>query len=96
MEDDPIKEMIDRKDLMYVSNSANEAIKNLKEVSKKQEYHIERDEINRLILEKSENHIKWAGIIKIAFLLTSALIQLWIMKSFFKQNSIPYQSVSTE
>lgn len=46
-----------------------------------------------MILQQSENRIKWTGIIKITFLLTSALIQLWIMKSFFKQNSVAYQPV---
>lgn len=35
--------MIDSKDLAIVSKSINEAIKELKEVSKNQEFHIERD-----------------------------------------------------
>lgn len=92
--EDPVREIIDRKDLSYVVKSLSGAIHTFKEVSKNEQYHIERDEINRVILEQSENRIKWTGIIKIAFLLTSALIQLWIMKSFFKGSSVSYQPVS--
>ena len=62
-------------------------------MGRNQQFHIERDEINKNILEKSETKIKWTGIIKIVFLLASALIQLWIMKGFFKSNSVPYQPV---
>ena len=85
--------MIDSKDVQIVASSLSQAINSMKEVGKNEQFHIERDEINRLILEKSESRIKWAGIIKIGFLLISALIQLYIMKSFFRQNSIPYQPV---
>lgn len=73
--------------------SLKDSINSLKEVGRNQKFHIERNEINRNILEKSESKIKWAGIIKIGFLITSALIQLWIMKSFFQKNSVPYQPV---
>ena len=85
--------MIDSKDVQIVASSLSQAINSMKEVGKNEQFHIERDEINRVILEKSESRIKWAGIIKIGFLLISALIQLYIMKSFFRQNSIPYQPV---
>jgi hypothetical protein len=69
------------------------SLRDLAEISKNQEFHMERDEVHKIILEESESRIKWAGIIKIAFLLASALIQLWIMKGFFKQAN-PYQPVN--
>ena len=64
----------------------------MSEISRNQEFQIERDDIHKLNLEQSENKIKWAGIVKIVFLLASALIQLYIMKGFFT-NSNPYQPV---
>ena len=92
-ESDPFKAVIDKKDFHYVLKSLSEAIESMKEVGRNQQFHIERDEVNKEILEKSEVKIKWTGIIKIFFLLASALIQLWIMKGFFKQNSMPYQPI---
>lgn len=64
----------------------------MESISRNQEYQIERDEKHKVNLEDSESKIKWAGIIKIFFLLGSALIQLWIMKGFFTASN-PYQPV---
>ena len=93
-EDDPFKTIIDKKDLRLVFKSLVTTIESMKEVGRNQQFHIDRDEVNKKILEESEVKIKWTGIIKIFFLLASALVQVWIMKGFFKQNSMPYQPVS--
>ena len=92
-EDDPLVKMIDKKDIKYVEEVLVGVFKGLTEISRNQQYHIERDESHKNTLEQSESSIKWTGIIKILFLLSSALIQLWIMKGFFKNNQHPYQPV---
>lgn len=84
--------MIDKKDINLVQEALSEAYQQMESISRNQEYQIERDEKHKVNLEDSENKIKWAGIIKIIFLLGSALIQLWIMKGFFTSSN-PYQPV---
>ena len=75
--------MIDKKDVNIVQAALAEAYQEMEAISRNQEYQVERDEKHKVNLEDSESKIKWAGIIKIVFLLGSALIQLWIMKGFF-------------
>jgi hypothetical protein len=89
---DPVRKMIDKKDINLVQGALTEAYNQMESISRNQEYQIERDEKHKINLEDSESKIKWAGIIKIAFLLGSALIQLWIMKGFFTAGN-PYQPV---
>jgi hypothetical protein len=95
-EDDPLVKIIDKRDLKYIEGVLVGVYKSLDTISRNQQFHIERDETHKITLEESESHIKWTGIIKIVFLLSSALIQLWIMKGFFKNNEAhAYQPVMT-
>lgn len=95
-EDDPLVKMIDKRDIKYVESVLGSVFKGLSDISRNQQFHIERDESHKTTLEDSESSIKWTGIIKILFLLSSALIQLWIMKGFFKNNqSQAYQPVES-
>ena len=96
-EDAPLVKMIDKRDIKLVEEVLSNVHKSLTTISRNQQFHIERDESHKSTLEDSESSIKWTGIIKIVFLLSSALIQLWIMKGFFKGNSNqPYQPVDTQ
>jgi dynactin complex subunit len=95
-ENDPLVNIIDKRDLKYIERVLAGVHKSLETISRNQQFHIERDETHKNTLEESESHIKWTGIIKIIFLLSSALIQLWIMKGFFKSNEPhAYQPVMT-
>lgn len=95
-ENDPLINIIDKRDLKYLEGVLGSVHKSLESISRNQQFHIERDESHKATLEESESHIKWTGIIKIIFLLSSALIQLFIMKGFFKNNEVhPYQPVQT-
>lgn len=95
-ENDPLINIIDKRDLKYLEGVLSSVHKSLEAISRNQQFHIERDESHKSTLEESESHIKWTGIIKIVFLLSSALIQLFIMKGFFKNNEAhPYQPVQT-
>lgn len=46
--------------------------------------------MHRQVLEETETHIKWLGVGKVFLLLTSALVQVWIMKGFLKNKAQPY------
>ncbi len=95
-EDDPLVNIIDKRDLKYVEKVLNGVHATLESISRNQQFHIERDESHKATLEESESSIKWTGIVKIFFLLASALLQLWIMKGFFKTGEgQPYQPVMT-
>ena len=50
--------------------------------------------MHRNVLEETESHIKWLGVLKVFLLLASALVQLWIMKGFLKHKAQPYEPVS--
>lgn len=49
------------------------------------------------ILQQSDSKIQWLGIGKVVLLLFSAMVQLWIMKGFFKkkEGSVSYEPVRT-
>jgi hypothetical protein len=52
-EQDPIRELIEKKDIAFVLKSLNESFDSMKVVGRNQKFLIERNEINREILEKS-------------------------------------------
>lgn len=51
LEADPYKEIIDKKDILIAINSLQKSISLMKEVGRNQKFHIERNEINRAILQ---------------------------------------------
>ena len=85
-DEDPFVKIIDKKDLAILEDILSQVHRIMKTISLNQQFHIERDDAHKTTLEESESHIKWTGIVKIVFLLTSALLQLWIMKGFFKNS----------
>lgn len=85
-DEDPLVNIIDKRDIKILEGVLGGVYGSLQNISRNQQFHIERDESHKDTLELSESHIKWTGIVKIVFLLSSALVQLWIMKGFFKSN----------
>lgn len=93
-DEDPLVNIIDKRDIRILEEALGRVHGSLMNVSRNQQFHIERDETHKDTLQEAESHIKWTGVIKIVFLLASALLQLWIMKGFFA-NTHPYEPVAT-
>jgi dynactin complex subunit len=93
-DEDPLVNIIDKRDIRILEEALGKVHGSLMNVSRNQQFHIERDETHKDTLQVAESHIKWTGVVKIVFLLASALLQLWIMKGFFA-NTHPYEPVAT-
>ena len=91
---DPVKSLISKQDLKTIYSELNQLQAALQETYRNQQFQAERDFVHRNVLESTENHIKWLGVLKVFLLLGSALVQLWIMKGFLKNKSQPYEPVS--
>ena len=59
----------------------------LQTVYRNQHYQLERDNVHRRILDNTVDSIKITGAIKVGLVALLALIQLWIMKRFLKDDS---------
>lgn len=63
-------------------------------MSRNQLYQHERDNVHKTVLEETDVKIVYAGVIKIAVMLASVILQIWIMRGFFKNTGISYTEVA--
>jgi|JI6StandDraft_1071083.scaffolds.fasta_scaffold29034_2 hypothetical protein len=91
---DAVKSLITTHDLKAIYSELNRLQGELQETFRNQQFQAERDFVHRNVLESTENHIKWLGVLKVFLLLGSALVQLWIMKGFLRNKVQPYEPVS--
>lgn len=92
---DPIRSLITKSDVATVEKSLTEAVNNLNTVSRNQLYQHERDNVHKTLLEETDEKIVFVGIVKIAVMLISAVLQIWIMRGFFKNTGTSYSEVAT-
>ena len=91
---DAVKSLITTHDLKAIYSELNRLQGELQETFRNQQFQAERDFVHRNVLESTENHIKWLGVLRVFLLLGSALVQLWIMKEFLRNKVQPYEPVS--
>ena len=87
--------IIDSEDILAVAKSLSRATRSMRGDGVSLEEKIEQDEVNKGILQESEKKIQIAGIIKIVFLISSAIVQLCIGKGFLKANQGRYSNLNT-
>lgn len=91
---DSVKSLITKSDLRAAYSELSALHNSLQESYRNQQFQAERDFVHRSLLESTETHIKWLGVLKVFLLLASALVQLWIMKGFLKHKTQPYEPVN--
>jgi hypothetical protein len=95
LDNDPIHSLITKHHIAELEEVLNHAATGLATVGRNQLYQIERDTVHQGLLEETDNKISWTGIIKIAVLIISAMVQIWIMRGFFKASGMTYSEVAS-
>lgn len=92
---DPLRALVTKHHIATVEEVLNHAAEGMATVARNQLYQIERDSVHKAMLEETESRIGWTGLIKIVVLIVAALMQIWIMRGFFKASGMSYSEVAS-